>query len=41
MTNREFIPINIAVLTVSDSRSLEDDKSGDALTKRIKNSGHI
>ena len=41
MTNREFIPVNIAVLTVSDSRSLEDDKSGDVLIKRIKNSGHI
>tara|TARA_X000001036_G_C20600938_1_gene774905 strand:- start:130 stop:663 length:534 start_codon:yes stop_codon:yes gene_type:complete len=38
---RQFIPINIAVLTVSDSRTLESDKSGDCLEKRIKNSGHI
>ena len=41
MTNtRNFIPINIAVLTVSDTRALDDDKSGDILEKRIKKSGH-
>ena len=38
---RRFIPINIAVLTVSDTRTLDDDKSGDLLEKRIKKSGHV
>ncbi len=28
---REFVPIRIAVLTVSDTRKLEDDRSGDIL----------
>ena len=37
---RDFLPVNIAVLTVSDSRSLEDDKSGLALVERIKAAGH-
>ncbi len=38
---RKFIPIRIAVLTVSDSRSLADDKSGDVLQSRLEASGHI
>ena len=38
--NREFVPVNIAVLTVSDTRSLEEDKSGDLLSDRIKGAGH-
>ena len=37
---RDFLPVNIAVLTVSDSRTLEDDKSGLALVERIKAAGH-
>ena len=37
----EFVPIRIAVLTVSDTRSLEDDKSGDTLVARIEAAGHI
>ena len=37
----EFIPIRIAVLTVSDTRDLSDDKSGDTLAKRIKDAGHV
>ena len=37
---RDFLTVNIAVLTVSDSRSLEDDKSGLALVERIKAAGH-
>jgi molybdenum cofactor biosynthesis protein B len=37
---REFIPLNIAVLTVSDTRSAEDDKSGDVLAERIAQAGH-
>jgi molybdenum cofactor biosynthesis protein B len=38
--NRVFKPINIALLTVSDTRSLENDKSGDTLEERIKVAGH-
>jgi len=37
---REFLPVNIAVLTVSDTRTLEDDKSGDTLVNRIEGAGH-
>lgn len=37
---RPFIPVRIAVLTVSDSRSLADDKSGDTLVARISDAGH-
>ena len=32
---RPFIPLNIAVLTVSDTRSLDDDKSGTTLADRL------
>ncbi|MBA2125807.1 molybdenum cofactor biosynthesis protein B [Hyphomicrobium methylovorum] len=39
--DREFIPIRIAVLTVSDTRSAADDKSGDYLVKSIEEAGHI
>jgi len=39
--NREFIPVRIAVLTVSDTRSLDDDKSGDTLAARIEDAGHL
>jgi molybdenum cofactor biosynthesis protein B len=37
---REFIPLKIAVLTVSDTRAFEDDKSGAALAERIAAAGH-
>ena len=37
---RSFIPLNIAVLTVSDSRSLDDDKSGATLAERLTEAGH-
>jgi molybdopterin adenylyltransferase len=37
---REFIPLKIAVLTVSDTRELEDDKSGATLVERIEKAGH-
>ena len=37
---RQFKPINIAVLTVSDTRSLADDTSGEILVERIKAAGH-
>ena len=37
---RSFIALSIAVLTVSDTRSLEDDKSGSTLVARIDEAGH-
>lgn len=37
---RVFKPINIALLTVSDTRGPEDDTSGDILAQRIENAGH-
>ncbi|MDA9223423.1 molybdenum cofactor biosynthesis protein B [Tateyamaria sp.] len=37
----DFIAIRIAVLTVSDTRSMDDDRSGDVLVSRIVKSGHI
>ncbi len=36
----EFLPVNIAVLTVSDSRIFEDDRSGDTLVERLESAGH-
>ena len=35
-----FVAVNIAVLTVSDTRRLEDDKSGDLLAGRVAEDGH-
>ena len=42
MTNEapQFVPLNIAVLTVSDTRSLDDDKSGTTLADRLTAAGH-
>ena len=40
-TTRDFIPVRIAILTVSDSRTLAEDKSGDALAERVRAAGHI
>ncbi|HID50171.1 MAG TPA: molybdenum cofactor biosynthesis protein, partial [Chromatiales bacterium] len=37
---REFIPLNIAVMTVSDTRTEETDKSGALLVKMIQEAGH-
>ena len=39
-TSIDFVAINIAVITISDSRTLENDTSGDTLKKRIKEAGH-
>ncbi len=36
----DFVPIRIAVLTVSDTRSLKEDRSGEALVGRIEAAGH-
>jgi len=38
---RQFIPVNIAVLTVSDSRTEETDKSGHLLAERLTGAGHV
>jgi molybdenum cofactor biosynthesis protein B len=38
---RDFLPVNIAVLTISDTRTLEDDKSGNILVDRIEGAGHV
>ena len=37
---RPFVPLKIAVLTISDTRKLEDDKSGGTLAERIEKAGH-
>ena len=39
-TSLEFVPINIAVLTISDTRTSETDTSGALLQERINSSGH-
>jgi molybdenum cofactor biosynthesis protein B len=39
--NRQFVPLKFAVLTISDTRELADDKSGAALSERIKAAGHL
>ena len=36
-----FRPVRIAVLTVSDTRTADDDRSGDALVERLTGAGHI
>ena len=38
--SKQFVPLRIAVLTVSDTRSIEDDKSGATLVERITRAGH-
>jgi molybdenum cofactor biosynthesis protein B len=38
--NAEFKPLNIAVMTVSDSRTEDDDKSGKVLVDRLLEAGH-
>lgn len=40
MSNREFIALNIALLTISDSRTMENDKSGNLLNKKLTAAGH-
>jgi len=40
MSEREFIPLSIAVLTVSDTRTEADDKSGKLLAGRVEQAGH-
>jgi molybdopterin adenylyltransferase len=38
--SRPFIPVRFAVLTASNTRTIENDKSGDTLEKRILDAGH-
>ena len=38
---REFVAVRIAVLTVSDTRTAGDDKSGDTLVERLTDAGHL
>jgi molybdopterin adenylyltransferase len=37
---RDFLPAGIAVVTISDTRSPADDKSGDTLAERVQGAGH-
>ncbi len=39
--SRIFLPVRIAVLTVSDTRSAADDRSGDTLVERLEGAGHV
>lgn len=41
MAEREFVPVRIAVMTVSDTRTRENDVSGDTLEARVKEAGHV
>ena len=41
MAERTFLPCRIAVLTVSDTRTPEDDRSGDTLVARLEAAGHV
>ncbi|MFP3383398.1 molybdenum cofactor biosynthesis protein B [Tritonibacter sp. SIMBA_163] len=38
--SKDFIPVRIAILTVSDSRSLDEDRSGQVLVDRLQAAGH-
>lgn len=40
MTERAFLPAHIAVITISDTRTLADDKSGTTLAERVTGAGH-
>ncbi|MHA6324877.1 molybdenum cofactor biosynthesis protein B [Roseivivax sp. CAU 1753] len=40
-TSRAFMPVRIAVLTVSDTRTPTDDRSGDTLVARLEAAGHL
>ncbi|MDG1130565.1 molybdenum cofactor biosynthesis protein B [Seohaeicola saemankumensis] len=39
--SKEFVPVRIAVLTVSDTRAAADDRSGDTLVERLTAAGHV
>lgn len=39
--SKSFIPVRIAILTVSDTRDLSQDRSGDTLVQRLTDAGHV
>ncbi len=39
--SKQFVPVRIAVLTVSDTRSLDEDRSGQVLVERLTAAGHV
>jgi molybdenum cofactor biosynthesis protein B len=39
--SKKFLPVNIAVLTVSDTRDLASDRSGETLAARVTGAGHV
>ena len=39
--SKDFVPVRIAVLTVSDTREAADDRSGDTLVQRLTDAGHV
>ena len=39
--DRQFVPVNFAILTVSDTRSINDDTSGNLLAEKIQTAGHF
>ncbi len=41
MATAEFLPVRVAVLTVSDTRTPADDRSGDILAERLVGAGHV
>jgi molybdenum cofactor biosynthesis protein B len=41
MSGRDFVPVRIAVLTVSDTRTAAVDRSGDTLVARLTEAGHV
>lgn len=41
LSNKDFVPVRIAVLTVSDTRTLEDDTSGGWLAEAVEAAGHM
>ena len=40
-TEKEFKPVNIAILTISDRRTMEEDYSGDLLVNRVADANHV
>jgi molybdenum cofactor biosynthesis protein B len=41
MSGRDFVPVRIAVLTVSDTRTAAEDRAGDTLVARLTEAGHV
>lgn len=39
--NRDFIPVSLGIMTISDTRTTADDRSGDTLASRAEAAGHI